>query len=430
MLKIGTAWRDVTPDRPLDLMGQMHIRQGEYTRDPLTVNAAWIEQDGRRVAIVSVDICVISHELLHRIRGRSLAVGFLEEHELIVAATHTHVAPLPPGGGRLPGQVDEAWVDQLVQGIDDALHTAQADVEPVTLWAGNGQVDLGWNRRGLHRDGSCDMYQGSWKPDFSGIEGPRDPHIGVVWARREDKSIKLVMLSFASHCNALSNGSFYSADLPGEVRKVLRGVLGGNTGVLYFTGAAGDIDTIIMENNTKNLQPWRGEQGVKAEGVYLGGEVLRVISSTFEPMADQRLAVARRTFAVPTRPWDAPFDPEKLPAGGMREYCIASRKDWDRILRDEPDNRIELAVVRLGSAVICCNPAELFCEFGLSIKQQSPATTTIICQLAGGWCGYIPTPQAILHGGYSARTSNHTRCIPETGWLIVENTADMLREIF
>jgi len=430
MLKLGTAWRDVTPDRPLDLMGQMHIRKGQFARDPLTVNAAWFEQNGRRLVLLSVDICVLTNSLVRRIREAIAQTGLLSPQELFIAATHTHVAPVVPDAGILPGEVDEPWIEQLIRGIVETIQAAAADVEPVTLWSGDGQVDLGWNRRGYHRDGSVDMYHGSWKPDFSGIEGPRDTHIGVIWATREDRSIKLITFSFASHCNALSSGNFYSADLPGEVRKVLRYALGEKTGVLYFTGAAGDIDTVVMENNPANAQPWRGEQGIKSAGGYLGGEILRVIASTFKPMANQEIASTRRTFSAATRVWDAHFDPEKLAPGGMRDYCVTSRNDWDRLLREEPESVIEVAAVRLGDGVICFNPAELYCQFGLAIKSASPAKTTVVAQLAHGTCGYIPTPQAILHGGYSARSSNHTRCAPDTGWRIVDHTAELLKELF
>lgn len=37
-MRAGAGWRDITPGEPIPLGGQMHVRLGEWTRDPLTVN--------------------------------------------------------------------------------------------------------------------------------------------------------------------------------------------------------------------------------------------------------------------------------------------------------------------------------------------------------------------------------------------------------
>lgn len=57
MLRIGLATRDITPTRPAVIPGQMHIRIGRASRDPLTVTVMAL--DGRtpdgRVVIISCD---------------------------------------------------------------------------------------------------------------------------------------------------------------------------------------------------------------------------------------------------------------------------------------------------------------------------------------------------------------------------------------
>jgi len=44
--------------------------------------------------------------------------------------------------------------------------------------------------------------------------------------------------------------------------------------------------------------------------------------------------------------------------------------------------------------------------------------------------GYVPTPEAIRHGGYSATAASHTRLIPEAGWIMVETTQQLLTKTF
>jgi hypothetical protein len=288
---------------------------------------------------------------------------------------------------------------------------------------------MGWNRRGMRRDGSCHMYWGSWKADFVGLEGPRDGEVGVIWASKANGDVKVVIPSFATHPNCVEGESYYSADLPGQVRRVLRATLGEGVGVVYLTGAAANTAPSIMENNPQNQQPWRGESGLVRSGLYLGGEILKVMASQTTAMADPCLRHEQTELRLPMREWDTWADLSEF-GGAMRDYFEQSRADWPTLLAEDNPVPVRLHVIRLGDAVICCNPAELYVEFGLAIKKHSPASVTLIAELSDGWCGYVPTPEAIRHGGYSATTNRYTRLIPEAGWMMMERTHELLNKVF
>lgn len=425
-MHVGTAWEEITPDKPLHLLGQMHIRWGQYTRDPLTVNAVVFEEGGQRVALLSVDVCVLPGDLVRRLQ-QACAAHLAPEH-VILAATHTHVAPCTTSF--LVGEADEGFLSRLTEAVAQSVARAVADLEECELFAGAGHLEqMGWNRRGMRRDGSCHMYWGSWKEDFVGLEGPRDGEVGALFARTPSGRVKVVVPSFATHPNCVEGESFYSADLPGEVRRVLRGALGADVGVVYFTGAAANTAPSIMENNPHNAQPWRGEQGLIRSGAYLGGEILKVIAAAVTPMREPQLRHEAITLPIPMRPWDALADLSEF-QGGMRDFFEQSRNAWPRLLETDNPVATPLHVVRVGDAAICCNPAELFVEFGLAMKRQSPARITLIAQLADGYIGYVPTPEAIRHGGYSALSAVHTRLLPEAGWMMVEQTRQLLSRAF
>jgi hypothetical protein len=425
-MRVGTAWEEITPNRPLHLLGQMHIRWGNYTRDPLTVNAVVLEEGAQRVALLSVDVCVLPGDLVRRLQEACAAQ--LAPEQVIIAATHTHVAPCTTNF--LVGDADPAFLARLTEAVAQSVARAVADLEECELFAGAGYLEqMGWNRRGMRRNGSCHMYWGSWKEDFVGIEGPRDGEVGVICARRPDGRVKVVIPSFATHPNCVEGESFYSADLPGEVRRIVRGALGAEVGVVYFTGAAANTAPSIMENNPQNSQPWRGEQGLIRSGAYLGGEVLKVIAAAVTPMPDPVLRHEQITLPIPMRPWDAWADLSEF-TGGMRDFFEQSRNDWPRLLQEDNPVATPLHVVRIGDAAICSNPAELYVEFGLALKKRSPARVTLVAELADGYVGYVPTPEAIRHGGYSALSASHTRLIPEAGWLIVEHSHALLNKAF
>jgi len=427
-MQVGTAWEEITPDKPLPLLGQMHVRLGQYKHDPLTVNAVVFDDGQQRVAVLSVDVCVIPAALIQRLQQACAAAVAIKPEAVLIAATHTHVAPCTTN--QLVGEVDPAFLQRLEEATAQAVQRAVQDLEEAELFAGSGYLaNMGWNRRGMRRDGSCHMYWGSWKADFVGIEGPRDGEVAVVFARKPNGQVKAVVSSFATHPNCVEGESYYSADLPGQVRRVLRGALGEEVGVVYLTGAAGNTAPSIMENNPQSIQPWRGESGLVRSGLYLGGEMLKIIAEQTTPMVDPVVRHAHAQIDIPMREWDAWADLTEF-QGGMLEFFEQSRADWPRMLREDNPVPLRLHVLRLGDAALCFNPTELYVEFGLAIKQKSPARTTLIAELTDGYWGYVPTPEAIRHGGYSALSASHTRLIPEGGWMIVETTRQLLAQTF
>jgi neutral ceramidase len=426
-MRVGTAYRDVTPDKPLALLGQMAVRIAERTRDPITVNAVVFDDGTSRVALVSADVCVLTEELPERMKVASSEATGIPVDDITVSATHTHVAPCTTG--QLFGDVDEDWLDFFVAATAEAVRSAVDSLEEATVFAGSGWLDnMGWNRRGLRSDGACHMYHGSWQDEFVGIEGPRDGEVGVLFARRADDSVIAAVTSFSTHPNSVEGESFYSADVPGEVRRVVRAVLGDDVGVVYLTGAAADTAPSIMVDNPENIQPWRGESGLKRSGAYLGGEILRVISATTDPIECPVLRHEHTVLDIPVREWDEAVSITEF-GGGMYEFFENSRNNWDDRRAAGPV-KVPLHVIRIGDVAICTNPAELYCIFGLEMKKLSPARVTLVAELTDAWVGYVPTPQAVRHGGYSAQASDVTYLEPDAGWQFVDATRDMLGRAF
>src|SRR5690606_33648884 len=62
---------------------------------------------------------------------------------------------------------------------------------------------------------------------------------------------------------------------------------------------------------------------------------------------------------------------------------------------------IEVHTIRLGDIAIATNPFELYLDYGVRIKSQSPATQTFLVQLTGSG-SYVPTKRSIAGGAYGA----------------------------
>ena len=132
-MKAGSAWADVTPSQRLTIAGQMHVRYGEYTHDPLTVNAVAFEQDGTRVALVSCDLCLMSDDYTRDIQARCEKAYGLPASSVIIGCTHTHVAPL--ASTVLIGDLSPSFMEMLSQSIVKIVGQALDDIEEIELYA-------------------------------------------------------------------------------------------------------------------------------------------------------------------------------------------------------------------------------------------------------------------------------------------------------
>lgn len=415
-LLCGAAETTFTPKPGLTLLGQMHERIAKHVRDDLTANAVAFRQGRTTVVLVSVDICMLSDAFVRRLQKRF-------PYRLLLHATHTHVAPTV--FDLLAAKADPKFVKAVETAILDAANRAVRDLATVDVFSGTGHMEhMGWNRRAMFADGTTRMYGNSTEPGFIGLEGPRDPALPVLFVPG-----KVVLVNFATHPNSLEGDYFYSADMPGEVRRQLKAVLGPKVVVVYLTGAAANTALNILDP-FEPTHPWRDEAGVKRSGQYLAGEALKVIASTVRPMPAPQLRLAQTRLKIPVRPWPklgAITEPLSRLTGREHHfrYYTAARAVWP-----VPVDPVMLNVVRIGDTVICTNPAELFVEFGLEIRRRSPARVTFISELTDGYCGYVCTKKAYSRGGYETWPAPTSKLAHNAGPQFVAATRQLLAKAF
>jgi len=126
---------------------------------------------------------------------------------------------------------------------------------------------------------------------------------------------------------------------------------------------------------------------------------------------------------------------EKDPSCAPRVAFMA--KDWHHgvvrryeQLQKNPDATypVEIHVVRIGDLVVCSNPFELYCEYGIRIKARSKATQTFILQMSG-FGSYLPTARAQAAGSYSAIPKSNV-IGPEGGQVLVDKTVEIINQLW
>ena len=424
----GFAEVDYTPWLGLKLRGQQYVRVAESVRDPLLANAVAMRCGGETVVMVSVDICFVTTEFAAGTQAVFEERTGLPGERLLIHTTHSHVAPAAVDYHW--AKADPAFLDKLRGDIISAALSALDKLEPVSVFSGAGKLDcLNWNRRSMYSDGTSAMHGSADRAGFIGTEGTRDPTLSVLFFRNSEDKITGVVTNFGTHPNCVENGLFYSADLPGEVRRLLKAMLGRDMGFVYLTGAAGNVSPIIHEPGVTD-QPWMGEEGLGRAGLYMAGEIGKVIAQAIEPVDSPDLTVRHSALQIPMRPY--PKKGERCYpdfwTDESRAYYEGMEADWPRKMREESPVEVRVNVVRIGDTVICTNPGEIYSDFALQIRESAPARVTLISQLTDGFCGYIPTPAAFTRGGYTTWPCITSKLSPEAGGIIVEATKKMLAQ--
>ncbi len=362
-LRVGVGRADITPTAGKDELAGMGGRPAivEKINDPLTANVVVFEQDGQRVALVSLDLIGISNNVFDAIRA-----ALADQHgitQTLCAVTHTH------GSGFFREALHPFLIERTLAAAKDAV----ASLEPAVIGEGSREHNEGYNRRILHEDGTVSMM---WNNKDHVPSHPVDDTLGVIAIRRAgDDSPIVTLVNYAVHPVISMNFEelIISADWPGAMVRQVEAKVGGHC--IFLLGAAGDINPYEAD---MFRYATADETFAKVEevGSRVATEVIATLGAIDTFHADA--AIAYDAFDVP----------------------MGLRKDGPHAPKER---EIEVATFLLADRhAIVTIPGELFVELGMDLQARSPAETTWVMANAYDSSGYIPTMTAACQGGYGA----------------------------
>jgi len=458
---IGASTADITPKLPVALMGQFYLRIATEVETPLTANIIVVESREKNSSdysiFVACDLVIISEALLTQTRAAiKKRLPGIDVNKIIITATHTHTCPvtdtvllkypIPKTGVT---QIQD-YLDLFSEKVTNAVVKAWEDRKPGSLTWGLSHAVIGYNRRSVYADGRSVMYGATGIPSFRGIEGPEDHDVNILFFW--NKSGKLVGMTVNVPCPSqqVENNKAINADYWHEVRLDLKKRFGNDVVVAGWCGAAGDQSPHIqyrsagdermhkLANRTRTQEIGR-RIGVAVQEAY---DVVKNDKHDNVPLTHKYEVVQLPMRAVTSEELNESINNrdrvraimEKEPSKinelqGEAEWynsivTLAEKQKQDPSL----GHSTEIHVVRIGDAVICTSPFELFVDYSIQIQARSKAVQTFVVQLAGPG-GYLPTQKAKDGGGYSAVIQS-TPVGPEGGLILVERTVGTINELF
>lgn len=354
--------------------GDRHAKLSGGTLDPLYADALVIEANGRKVAIVALDLGrSLNERSLERVRKRLRDRDGIEYS--FIAGSHTHHGPVlelsdEPGKGKGVFDATIRYYAQLEDAITESVDEANRKLVPARI--GTAATQLAGFNRNRHS---------KINPDLS------DRELAVL--RVDDATGKplAILVNFAAHPTSLPSSTLkFSADYVGAMKNQVARDTG--AAVLFLQGASGDQSARRSEG-----QDYRGY------GEALGREAVKLAGSlqTAAP-ASPDLTVKEQQFRYASR---TDFNNPIVRAG----YSVAFFPELVANYFDEYQNgvRPRLTVALLNREIgLVGVSGEFFSSHSLRLKERARMERLFFIGYCNGYHQYYPTIEAVAEGGYGA----------------------------
>jgi neutral ceramidase len=396
--KAGTARVPITPKQPMWMAGYAaRTKPSEGAVHDLWAKALALQDPtGRRVVLVTLDVCGIDRELSNRVRDAIKSRHGLDRDRIVLACSHTHCGPVTGTNLLTMYKIDEAqktliaayaqvFESALVRVVDQAI----AHLEDAQVAWGTGRCDFAVNRRNNKEADVSDLRS------RLALEGPVDHDALVLRAVRADGSLMAVVCGYACHCTVLDFNKFcgdYAGFAMAELESRHQGAQ-----TMFVAGCGADQNPI----------PRRSLELAIEYGKELALSVERVLTG---PMSTIAAPIATSYEEVPLA-FDTLPDKREIERDCKSDnFYIASRarhlleviKSRGALERSYPYpvqawRLDELRWIFLGGEVVV--------DYSLRLKRNLGATRTWVSSYCNDVMAYIPSKRVLKEGGYEGATA-------------------------
>ncbi len=443
-LRTGFSRCKITPPLGAALAGYFEPHYATEIVNDLYAEALVFEIGGDMAAIVDCDVIGLNDVTVGRIRGKIASSTPIPSGNVMISATHTHTGPYTQD--LFGGKADEEYLcfleNEAAMAVQEAVHSLQPSM---LKGAGVNIVGLNCNRRVVFKDGSVHTHTTDADlAEMVGREGPADNELGLLEICNLDEAPTGLWVNFALHPTNV-RGDRICTDYPGYLSDMVHSQMGESTGVVFSNGSCGNIDSKTAHLETVPYGPERAQWIAKD----LGQAALKVAKNA-RPLSTEPLVVVREILQVPRKKvsrdlleqaravLEGPESSELFFTRGSRRPSAHKEKVYAneallmaRITEENPFACLEVQAIRIGDFVAVGFPVELFCEYGLEVKQRARERfqQVFLVELANGCFGYVPTRKSFEGGGYETRLARSSQLAPEAGELLTGAALRLLEQL-
>ena len=417
----GAARVDITPAIGSFVGVDFLTHYARFIHDPLYAKALVCKDENTMIAIVVVDICIMSTEMMDDMKAQiENETGIAKEHVLI-SSTHTHAAGAVVG--LLSCSPDLAYMKKLPMLVVQSVKLAKEKLRPAKIASGSADMpEHVLCRRYVMKEGYKAPNPVTGKTDAVktnpfGVEhlidhpaAPTDTGVGFLAVKGIDDSWIAILGNYSLHYVGDWHVDSISADYFGEFSNQIKEKLhaGEDFVGMMSNGTSGDINIWDFRNPDR----YPKEQFAKTK--MIGGDLAQKVYETVQQVSwelNPSIAVQFAALQIDVRKPSAAeveratlivIDTENYNHLDLTPESMVKIYAREQVLLSEyPDKSFShIQAIKLGNLIIGALGGEFFAETGLWLKQQITGKNYFTICLANSYDGYIPPAHEIEKGGY------------------------------
>ena len=198
----------------------------------------------------------------------------------------------------------------------------------------------------------------------------------------------------------------YSADYPGYLTESVQKVKGDDFGVQFLNAPCGNITQVDYKVGFPDTY-----QECQRIGYLLGVAALEAMNNSSSATGDGTVHISKENVPLKTititeeqKAW-AEKVMERVEKEGMPELQpdgipdeLYAKRWLELYAKQDEVDELEVMALKIGDVAIVGLPGEMFNEFGIYIKENSPFKNTLVMGLTNGSYHYFPTEVSFTQG--------------------------------
>ncbi|MBI3991128.1 MAG: hypothetical protein HY350_03155 [Candidatus Omnitrophica bacterium] len=373
-LLAGYGEKIITPQIGTGLTGYGYYldRKTESILDDLKTRVLSLEKGKEKILLISCDLLGFTIEFTDIIRKEISKEYNLPLKNILIACTHTHSGPSSQTLSAL-GEIEPSYLESVKKYIKQAVYNAESDKKPSEFCFTTEFIEpIGYNRRNKSFE-------------------PVDSSLNIAVFKRAKN--KIYLLNYACHPVTLGRTKEVSSDWPGAVA---REVEKSGSKCVFFQGFCGDIDPVTNRNRwgkgTREDLAFYGkmlcQRAFKAEKyaspakeTTLNGVEKRIRLTLTLPQRNEEIEKEKKF-------WIKHYKAFPAVKRFFEEWAKEAKRNLASLQEKPYLENIPIQRIAIGRLKIMGLPGEIFCEYGLRLKERHSPLFTF--GQSGGNIGYIP----------------------------------------
>ncbi|NQT12206.1 MAG: neutral/alkaline non-lysosomal ceramidase N-terminal domain-containing protein, partial [Planctomycetes bacterium] len=397
MWRVGVARAKITPKKPLWLAGYAaRTRPSEGVLHDLWIKVLALEAaNGYRAVVLTSDLLGFPTDMYDRICEQLDDQCNLDRSQIMLTVSHTASGPLLRQASYDLYPLDEtqrALIEEYSLGLEQTVVATVvrglAQLEPATLWAGEGTTSFAVNRRN-NEEQEVLQRQERGEP----LEGPVDHAVPMLAVRGPEGDLRAVVFSYACHGTTLPAHHYHWAgDYPGFAQIAIEREYP-DAVAMFHAGCGGDQNPI----------PRRTVELCQEYGQMLASAVEEVLSTSMRPLAPRlHTGFEFVSLAYGEQPTRADLDLVAKQGGYEGRWAKRLLGKLDAAESFDTSYRYPVQVWNLGDhQTWIVLGGEVVVDYALDLKTKY-GQQTWVAGYANGAMAYVPSRRIWEEGGYEA----------------------------